>query len=142
MYFAKRNAIITQKLHKIVFDIQKKRIYVLTQDVSSSTAPSDQPTDTTFKPVTRSFIATAIPLPDYIIIEHFYIGDRDEIAQFETRDAAEKMWFYINQEGTVQDVLITMYDTVERKKKMPGQFSLQINPFSGKITRYDYVKKR
>ncbi|MGA9530673.1 MAG: prepilin-type N-terminal cleavage/methylation domain-containing protein [Candidatus Babeliales bacterium] len=136
--FARRNALITGLYHKITFDLEAKTIYLTQQKKVSP--PEEEPT---FQAVRRSFITTSITLPPHINVAQFYIDDKDEIKQYESLQAAQKLWFFISPQGVTQNVLINFYEnTQQAQKDNVNQCSLIINPFSGTWKLYDFFQTR
>jgi prepilin-type N-terminal cleavage/methylation domain-containing protein len=132
--FAKNNALIKNKLHRIIIDMQNKKI-------SLAMKQTNKQSKITFEPIKSSFLGTSIDIPDHLQIRNFYIGKDDEMERFGT-GVVEKIWFYITPEGLTQDVIINVLDTIEQKAGNNGEFSLILNPFSAQFVRYESFQKR
>jgi len=81
--------------------------------------------------ITDDKVVKAIEMPQNLEIEELFINRKNEPG----RDEA---WFFINPDGTSQEVIINLIDT-EKKERYPeaGNYALILNPFTVQFKLYD-----
>jgi prepilin-type N-terminal cleavage/methylation domain-containing protein len=124
--FAWNNALTSNKVHKVVFDLDSNQVYLEEQENSGS-----------YKPVTGAYINPIIEWPENLEIQQAFIEhNQDELAGL--GQVKRKVWFFIMPDGIAQAVTINGLDyaTLETQGKAT-QFSLVLNPFSAQFTSYD-----
>lgn len=132
------NAIVTNRLHKINFDLEKREISVEIQGDKKPNFIGDAP----FLPMNSSYMKTKYQWePETFEFKNFYIAKRDEIS-LTLRGKSGKIWFFITPEGLAQPVILNIYDL---KNAPPGQrgteFSLVLNPFLVQFKAYENFQK-
>lgn len=130
LHNAWQRAVVSQKVHRVVFMFQKNTITVTQQDGVSTNG------DFTFGPIKTYASPLSITIPAHIKIKQFIIEGVDEIARFSGGKITES-WIYCMPEGLAQPLIINMIDTKDVVEKKPRQFSLVLNPFSGISKYYD-----
>ena len=129
----RQNALITQRLHKIVFDFEKRKCFSEVQLL---------PGETKDKLKHIKELVTQLPhWPESIDIVQFFIKGEDEIKKFPTLDAVEKIWFYMIPDGLVQPVIINMLGRQQNGEEEGVKISLVLNPFRAYFKVYDEFKK-
>lgn len=121
--FARDSAMITRKIHKIVFSFKDRR-------VSLEVGPD-------FTPPKNAYISTSFSLPSQLRIRNFVIEGTDEMEQLGGRQTGE-LWFFVVPEGLAQQVTINMIDRddlLSSGKARP--IGLVLNPFSVHFDEYD-----
>lgn len=130
--FAKHNAEVTGKIHKILFDTRERLVAV-----EITTGGSDQRGQLQSVPIKQAPIKTRITIPRSLEFRHFVIEGVDEFAQ----GVRKEVWFYVIPDGMVQDVRIAMVDVKDLVKGRSRPLSLEINPFNGRLKVYDEITK-
>jgi prepilin-type N-terminal cleavage/methylation domain-containing protein len=123
---AVRSALMTQRVQRLLFDLEHNTLYV-----QESSAKDDQKEN--FQDIAVEYVDTRYTWPETITLQQFFIGKKDEMAGKKTT----KVWLYIMPDGTAQDVTINAVDTADKQK----QIGLVINPFTAQLSMYDTFQK-
>lgn len=131
------NAMATNAVHKINFDLKNRIITIeaeaqVPQGAKEKTKTPQQPL---FATLPVAFQKKQIQWPETLEIKQFFIDGKNDIVPGRT---ITKVWFYIVPEGQSQEVLLNMADN---SLNPPVQFSLVINPFTGRFKEYDAFQK-
>lgn len=117
------NAIITNKMHKIDIDVNKR---IITLEIQTKKGEMN------FVPVRRKYVASTLRLPTEYEIREFIVQGKNLVS-----GVFQKAEFYILAGGLASDIIINF---VDKKDKLPsGQmrpFSLVLNPFSAQFREY------
>lgn len=116
-----KNALLTGKQHRVVFDITNKKIQLEQQQTTA---------DKQSFVLSSNYTLNTIAIPKTITCTNFYIGDKDEMASYQFGSATQ-LWFFIMPDGLTQQIRINCVDTAERKHL---SFSLVLNPFTAQFT--------
>lgn len=133
------NAIVTHKLHKINFDIEKRKVWVEQQSGKELTATGETP----FSKMNSPYMKTIYEWPmDTFEFKNFFIGKRDEIS-LTLRGTKGKIWFFVTPDGLAQPVILNILDLKEAPQggQKGTEFSLVLNPFSVQFKEYDTFQK-
>jgi len=130
-----QQAFITQKAHRVFFDLEKKMVRVeRAQEIK------EQEKEPHFEPITIPYLQSSYQWPEHITIKNFYIHEEDLLARRAIK--TEKIWFYSAPDGLVQPVIINMIDTAEIDRNgNPVSIGLVINPFNAHVERYEEFQK-
>ncbi len=122
------NAIVTNKIHKIVFNMNKSNVHVeIAQDVK------DDNGEPLFKPLKEAYITSSMSWPEHFKIRNFFIEGFDEMSRFGGGRKTGEMWFFIVPEGLAQEVTINMLDINDITSGKPRQIGLVLNPFTAQF---------
>ncbi len=125
---ARDNALLTQKIHRVVFNIAEHT--VIMEQQTEKKGPDDQ---YIFEPVVYPYGATSINWPaDLFEIKNFYIDSRDEMRLTVGQAAKQKVWFFVIPEGLAQQVTMNLINLPREK-----ELSLVLNPFSVQMSEYE-----
>lgn len=130
--FAKHNAEVTGKIHKILVDTRERFVAV-----EITTGQVDQRGQLESAAIKQAPVRTRITIPRSLEFRHFVIEGVDEFAQ----GVRKEVWFYVIPDGMVQDVRIDMVDIKDLVRGRSRPFSLEINPFNGRLKVQDEFKK-
>jgi len=135
--FAWQQALITKKLHAIVFDFKNNQVRV---EQATGTIKDGMPE---LKPLKRTYIKTAAPIPKTIQIKNFIIEGFDEITKsVGGASEAYETFFFIPPDGLTQAITINFIDTKDvNAARKPRQFGLVLNPFTAQFTTHDSFQK-
>lgn len=129
-----QNALITQKLHRVWFDVNKRVVRVEIEQKSEHQGGKKE-----FVPIQVPYTTSELTIPSFIELQNVYIEGTDMMHQPGIK--TETLWFYVVPNGMVQEVIINALDTQDRERDKPKQFSLIVNPFTAHITTYDTFSK-
>ena len=124
-----QNALSTQKVHRIFFDLNKRLIKAEVEEAGAV------PNTMIYKPINQAYRKTSYEWPENIEIKNFFIDGSDEMSKHEK---AETIWFYIVPEGLAQEVIINVVDT---SQSVPISLGLVLNPFTAQLKEYDTFQK-
>ncbi|MDR3646954.1 MAG: type II secretion system protein [Candidatus Babeliales bacterium] len=132
------NAIVTNKLHKVNFDLEKRKIWVEIQGDKKPNALGEAP----FLPMSSAYVKTIYQWePETLEFRNFYIAKRDEIS-LTLRGKGGKIWFFVTPEGLAQPVILNIVDLKTHTQGQRGtEFSLVLNPFLVQFKLYDTFQK-
>lgn len=122
-----QNALITQKAHRVFFDIKKEIIRLEIEEPAAVT--------TGFKPVPQTYKKTFYEIPPNIEIKDFFL---DGVNEYRPDREVLTFWFFIVPEGMSQEVVINMIDT---SGAAPVKIGLVLNPFTVQLKEYDSFQK-
>lgn len=121
--FGLQQAVISKKVHRVLFDI-KKRTALLEVESEKST-----PSKIDFEAIKGSYIPTSMSWPDSIVIKQLLIEGFDEMKRF-TGGKTHTVWFYIIPGGMAQAVTINFVDKEQLIDGKPKPVGLVLNPFT------------
>lgn len=132
------NAVITKKLHKVIFDLEKRKVWVEIQGDKKPNIIGDAP----FLPMKSPDIKTTYEWPpETFEFKNFYIAKRDEIS-LTLKGKGGKIWFFVTPEGLTQPVILNIYDLKNAPQGQRGtEFSLVLNPFLVQFKLYENFQK-
>jgi prepilin-type N-terminal cleavage/methylation domain-containing protein len=131
-----QNALVQNKLHRVVFDFKKK-----TAVLEQETNQKDSKGQPKFEPVKVTYVDTVLSWPEFLQIKNFYIEGFDELSRFAGRDTGQT-WFFVVPDGLTQKVTINVADSKDRDAGgRPKKIGLVLNPFNAQFTAYDTFKK-
>jgi hypothetical protein len=132
------NAIVTNKLHKVIFDLEKRKMWVELQSDKQANALGEIP----FLPMKSPYMKTVYQWgAETFEFKNFYIAKRDEIS-LTLRGKGGKIWFFVTPEGLAQPVILNIYDLKNAPSGQRGtEFSLVLNPFLVQFKLYDAFQK-
>jgi prepilin-type N-terminal cleavage/methylation domain-containing protein len=122
-----QQSVITNKVHRIVFDIKHRKIRV-EKDISTNIQAKKQH----FEPLRKMMLDSDIVIPRSIEIKQFFIEGVDEMKR---SGSTTLIWFYIIPDGMTQQVTINCIDKEDPHIK-PLQFGLVLNPFTAQFKVY------
>lgn len=121
--FGLQQAVITKKVHRILFDIKKREAQLQVESEKSTLEKID------FEPIKSAYIATNMVWPDSIVIKQLFIEGFDEMKRF-TGGKTHTVWFYIIPDGMAQAVVINFVDKEQLIDGKPKPVGLVLNPFT------------
>lgn len=125
-----QQALVTNTVHRIEFDIPKRTITILQESKNKKNE---------FVSPKQSYTQTTAEWPEQIELKNFYVEGSDELATSRTRKASA-VWFYVVPDGLTQQVIINAaYNSLAQVK--PEQIGLVLNPFTAQFTVYDSYQK-
>ncbi len=131
-----QNALLTNNLHRVLFDFKKKTV-----SVEQSTKKKDAQGELKFEPLQRTYLETTIAWPVNLEIKNFFIEGFDEMKRFVGRETVET-FFYVVPDGMTQRVTINMTDSNNLQADgRPAKIGLVLNPFNAQFAAYDTYKK-
>lgn len=136
MRVAWHNAVVTHKLSKIVFDLEKRTVTVQVES-------GKKDGEINFVPLKAPFLSSIYQWPDdNFEFKNFYIANRDEISSALKSSGKGKIWYFITPGGLSQPVILNLIDIRDVSSVPQGiQFSLVLNPFSAQFKEYDTFQK-
>lgn len=126
------NAIVTNKIHQIFFDIKEHKIIIKSYDPSQPEADKHKK----FSPASLDSFPTSTNISQDLVIRNFFINGIDEFASGMN---VENIYFYIMPDGTSQSVIINIEDTQTTSQQ--NKFSITINPFYCQTKEYNAFQK-
>lgn len=136
MRVAWHDAVVTHKLHKILFDIEKRTVDIQIES-------GKQGDEYKFSSIKTPFLNSLYQWSDdNFEFKNFYIGNRDEITSAFKSTGKGKIWYFITPDGLSQPVTLNIVDIKDSGTSAQGvQFSLVLNPFSVQFKEYDVFQK-
>jgi len=133
LLFAWRNALITQRVHRLLFDIGKRVVRVQAE-------VEEKGKEKEFYDLQTQYIKTYYQWPENIIIKELFVGKEEQLQRPGMK--TESTWFFLVPEGMSQEVIINALDTndtdAQGKEK---QIGLVINPFTVQLSAYEIFQK-
>ncbi|MCL5875167.1 MAG: prepilin-type N-terminal cleavage/methylation domain-containing protein [Candidatus Dependentiae bacterium] len=130
--FAWNNAVNTNKIHAILFDIKEGQVRIQVDSGKRETIGK-----IVLQNIKGAHLQTSTAIPKNIEIKNFIIEGFDEAS----KGRLEQAYFYIMPDGLAQQVTINMVDTAQRIAGRARQIGLVLNPFSARFTIYDQFQK-
>lgn len=130
--FAWQNALSTNKIHAVLFDIKDRQVRVQVDSGARDTTGK-----ITLQNIKGAHVQTSIAIPKSLEIKNFIIEGFDEMS----KGQRETAYFYIMPDGLAQRVTINMIDTKHRIGGRARQIGLVLNPFSARFKIYDQFQK-
>jgi len=130
-----QHALITRTLHRVVFDLKNRRVFV---DYARKVRGQKEKVE--FEPLKNWHGVTPMQWDERFKIRQFIIEGFDEMARSAERATIE-VFFYVIPDGLTQAVTINMLDTKDTIDRKPRPFSLVLNPFSARWQYYDAFQK-
>jgi prepilin-type N-terminal cleavage/methylation domain-containing protein len=129
-----QNALVTQCLHRMRFDFARRTI-----SVEQDTGTKDVQGNQQFKLIPGEYIKSEISWPEHLQIKDFFIDGVDQMHRIGVPGfKIEEAWFYTYPDGSVQEVVINLFDTKDATQSDAGtRLSLVLSPFTAKFTSYD-----
>lgn len=134
MQLAWQQAVITGKVHRMVFDIKQKKMRI-EKDVTTNKESKKQH----FEPVKGLMLNSELAIPHSLEIKQFILEGFDEMGRY-MGGATKTIWFYIIPDGMTQRVTINFLDK-ENKDIKPLQHGLVLNPFTAQFKVYDAFQR-
>lgn len=131
--YAWLQALITQKVHRIFFDVEKRIIRI-----EKETTHKNNLGTLDFQPIVTPYIKTEISMPMSLKIEQFFIDGAEYIKRAGIQ--TEHIWFFIMPDGLCQTVVINMID-VNHNEANSDSIGLTLNPFTGRFSQYESFQK-
>ena len=126
--FGWQQAVITRKIHRILFDIKNRKASL---EVEAGKSAKSKPV---FEQLKQVYLSTTITWPDTIIIKQLFIEGFDEMKRF---GKTETIWFYLIPDGMVQAVTINFVDKEQIVDNKPKPVGLVLNPFTAQFKVYN-----
>jgi prepilin-type N-terminal cleavage/methylation domain-containing protein len=118
LQIAKTNALETQKLHRIMFDLKNNNAFIeIVADKKDSQGKN------AFEKLSIPYVKTSFPLNENLTVERFIVNGKNLMLRGDDLSYTG-MWFYITAEGICQDIEIGLYDQ-DKKQNV----TIKINPF-------------
>lgn len=127
--FGWQQAVITRKVHRVLFDIKNRKASLEIESEKSTQSK------VVFEPLKKSFMSTSMTWSDSIIIKQLLIEGFDEMKRF-AGGKTETVWFYIVPDGMVQAVTINFLDKEQLIDGKPKPVGLVLNPFTAQFRVY------
>jgi len=126
------DAIITEKIHQIFFDLDEKKIMVKIHDPSQPSSNKHEK----FAFIQLNSFSKPMNISPDLLFRNFYINGSDEFASGKDM---HRMWFYIMPDGTSQSIIMNIEDIETTSQQ--NKFSIVINPFYSQVKEYDAFQK-
>lgn len=131
-----RQAMVTGKPTKVVFDFKKNKKTVSVEQVTGQKDRDGNPVSAPIK------VGNAIMrFPDRYLIKNFLIERFDEMKRYGGGPRDFSTWFFIMPGGLTQEVIINLEDTKDKKAGKPYPVGLVLNPFTAQFKIYDEFQK-
>ena len=129
-----QDALVTRQLHRVWFDFIHRTI-----TIERDTGTKDMRGEEKFEEVSGQYIKATISLPEYIQIKDLFIDGIDQMHRSGIPGfKIEHAWFYIYPDGSIQEVVINLFDTSDTTQSEAGtRLGLVLSPFTAKFTAYD-----
>lgn len=130
-----QQALITQKVHRVFFDVEKRivRVDCVTEKKDKAGSPD-------FQPVSIAYLNTSYQWSPALEFKQFYIGKDEMLARPGIK--TDQIWFYTVPDGLAQDVIINIVDIGETDAQgKPVRIGLVLNPFSAVFKEYEEFQK-
>jgi hypothetical protein len=132
-----QNALVTNKLHRVNFDITKRIV-----SVEEQTDKKNAMGEPVFAPMGSRYLNSTYQWPENTFeVKNFFINNRDEFNLTLDSKGKGKIWFFIVPQGLAQPVIINLYDIKSTQSGKPLGFSLVLNPFLVQFKEYDEFQK-
>lgn len=125
-------AIITQKIHQIFFDLENKLITVKIHNP----ALKEQSEHNKFSPVPPHSFPQPMHISPALAIRNFFINGIDDVQGGNDR---KTIWFYIMPDGTSQSIIINIEDIETTSEQ--NKFAITVNPFYSQVKEHDTFQK-
>jgi len=125
------DALVTNKMHKIVIDVANRRITVQQQ-----TTQKDDQGQWLYTTPRRPYAQKPLLIPRDYSINNLIIEGFDEMSRF-TGGTTTTVWFYSMPQGLTQAVTINMLDKNDKRHAHAYKFRLVLNPLSAQFRIYD-----
>ncbi len=124
---ASYNAIITSRVHRIFFDLQKSKFYL-----EQITDQKDSLGQDRFEATILDYQDNNLDWDKNFKIKSFQINDQTTNLLEDLQN--DKLWFYIMPDGTAQSVKLKFTDLAENEKNHEvSEYSLILNPFAAQF---------
>jgi len=133
--FARQHALISNKIHKVVFDITQRRAWIEQQNGKDSTG------EATFAPIKSGSLRATYSWEPQFVFQNFVIEGVDEMSRHGGGKKTEEVWFFIVPDGLAQEVTVNVADTKDTVNKRSRQIGLVLNPFTAAFKVYDEYQK-
>ena len=128
---ARQHAMMTQRLHTVVFDLKKQQARV-----EMATGKKDDRGNPETAPIRHWNSASNITWPDRFTFRNFFIDGTDEIGRYGLGSKAVEIFFYVVPDGLTQEVTLAIADKEKRSGRV-REIHLILNPFTGQFDERD-----
>ncbi len=131
-----QNALITQRMHRVWFDLEKKIMRV--EIVKPKKKGNDKEE---FEPISVSYLKSEYHWPETFFIKQLYVDGTNILNQPGVK--TETAWVYVLPEGLMQPTIINVVDTAESDEhnNEGKQIGLVVNPFTAQLSVYETFAK-
>lgn len=128
-----QDAQITHKTHRIRFDIPHRTV------IAEREMGKNDMGEVQYQEVSSQYIQSRITWPAHIQIKDVFIDGIDQMHKPGMPGfKVEEVWFYVYADGSIQEVIINMFDTTDASQAEAGtRLGLVLSPFTAKFTAYD-----
>ena len=128
-----QDAQVTHKTHRIRFDINHRTV-IAEREIGKNDMGELQ-----YQEVSSQYMPSRITWPEHIQIKDVFIDGIDQMHKPGMPGfKIEEVWFYVYQDGSLQEVIINMFDTTDASQAEAGtRLGLVLSPFTAKFTAYD-----
>lgn len=131
-----QRALVERKTQKIVFDFDKRMIWL--EGATGAIKDGQQE----FVRSKTAYVPTNFKIPKSIDIKNFIVEGFDEMGRYGAGRKTTESWFYLIPDGLAQRVTINFLDTkTTTASGKPRQYGLVLNPFSAQFKLYDGFQK-
>ncbi len=127
---AYQNALSTGKLHRVLIDIDKKKIKL---EIESG---KDSQNNYQFATINIPYVKSELNFEDFEIINLYLKKDDKLTGRARTREA----WFFISPGGMAQEVTLNIR-YLKNPENINTDFALVLNPFTVQFKTYDEFQK-
>ncbi len=122
----------SQKLQKIVCDLNKRELFVEQQ------VKEDDKGEPVFARSTTPYTKTAVIWPKSLQIRQLFIQGFDELNAQASQRKTDQIWFFMVPDGLSQEVIMNMLSVNDGQADDQGkQIGLVLNPFTSQFKVYD-----
>lgn len=133
--FAHQHALMTRKLHKVIFDITKRKAWI-EQEVNKNSKG-----EALFVPIKSNSLRAHYSWSEQFVFRNFFIEGVDELSRYGNGKKTEELWFFIVPDGLAQEVVINIADIKDTFNKKARHIGLVLNPFTAQFKVYDEYQK-
>jgi Tfp pilus assembly protein FimT len=123
VYYARQEAISNQKSYRLHFHTSKTGQDTVQVEVEGN--DMEKPEKKIWSPVRSAYFNPLYKLPETVTMQGVYLGKVEQLEENQ-----QHAYCYIIAEGLVQEIMIHILKTVEKKQT---QVTFQVSPFLGKF---------
>lgn len=127
--FARQQAIITGKQHKLEFSFPLIKLFVASDKKNSEG-------QALYEPLKGAAFATQLTMPKHLEIKQFLLEGNNEMERF-VGGSTKSVWFFVLPNGIAQAIIMNIIDKKDGQKGTKGKnVGWVLNPFSAQFKEY------
>ncbi len=125
-----QNALATHELHRVWFDVQRRKVAV-----QRATDKRDRAGEPVYQEISSEYISAEYSWPETLQFKDFFIDGTDVLHAPGMR--IHEMWFFVFPDGSCEEVIMNIFDTADATESEAGtRMSLVLNPFTTRFVQY------